>query len=404
MDEYYSDKITEEELIKLENKIRKEYSKASREMALTASEYFDKLEERYNKEFEAYKQGKYTEEEFKAWYRTQVLRGEGYQRMRDELANKATQADMIASAYINDTTPSIYSLNRDFEAYVIEGVTGIDWHMADAQTMRNLFTEEREVVEFRTTNVKPIRDYEWNKSEIQKALISGIAQGKNLKKLKDSYLSVMKRDKASAVRNARTSFTSAQNAGRQATYERAEAMGIKIQKQWMATLDSRTRDSHQKLDGEVVPYKETFSNGLEYPADPKGEPKEVYNCRCTMTAVLPDYGKDNLKRIGRDEKGRNTYFNNTTYKGNNGTESYEDWLKDDRKILKMNLQYFASSDYDTIILDKSEYAMVISELNTNMTQAQRKKKVINKAIGDYIYTVENNGFNNYRIIGRESIE
>lgn len=30
--------------------------------------------------------------------------------------------------------------------------------------------------------------------------------------------------------------------------------------------------------------------------------------------------------------------------------------------------------------------------------------IVSKAIGDYIYTIENHGFNNYRIIGKVPIE
>ena len=43
------------------------------------------------------------------------------------------------------------------------------------------------------------------------------------------------------------------------------------------------------------------------------------------------------------------------------------------------------------------------ELNTNLSNTQRMKKIITKPIGDY-YTVENNGFSQYRIIGKEPID
>jgi uncharacterized protein with gpF-like domain len=54
----------------------------------------------------------------------------------------------------------------------------------------------------------------------------------------------------------------------------------------MATLDSRTRDSHRLMDGETVGVNEEFSNGLMYPGDPSGDPSEVYNCRCTVVSVV----------------------------------------------------------------------------------------------------------------------
>lgn len=44
------------------------------------------------------------------------------------------------------------------------------------------------------------------------------------------------------------------------------------------------------------------------------------------------------------------------------------------------------------------------EIATNISEKQAAKKVFRKAIGNYVYTVENNGFGNYRIIGKERIE
>ena len=42
---------------------------------------------------------------------------------------------------------------------------------------------------------------------------------------------------ASAIRTARTATTAAQNAGRMDSYHAAEGMGIKLKKEWLATLD-----------------------------------------------------------------------------------------------------------------------------------------------------------------------
>lgn len=84
-------------------------------------------------------------------------------------------------------------------------------------------------------------------------------------------------------------------------------MGIDVRARWMATLDSRTRDSHRKLDGEVAGDDGKFSNGLRYPGDPTGLASEVWNCRCTLVASIP--GHDVFE--GRDTHGLET--------------SYEDW-------------------------------------------------------------------------------
>lgn len=72
----------------------------------------------------------------------------------------------------------------------------------------------------------------------------------------------------------------------------------------------------------------------------------------------------------------------------------------ENKVLKVK----KSIDFPTIRLSKQEYAHVMSELATNMSKEQRQKSIVKKAIGNYYYTVENNGFGDYRIIGKEPIE
>ena len=63
-----------------------------------------------------------------------------------------------------------------------------------------------------------------------------------------------------------------------------------------------------------------------------------------------------------------------------------------------------TSSIPTVRLGKAEYARVMSEITTNMTPQQRKQFIVTKHIGDYIYTFENHGFGNYRIIEKEIIK
>lgn len=63
-----------------------------------------------------------------------------------------------------------------------------------------------------------------------------------------------------------------------------------------------------------------------------------------------------------------------------------------------------SSKHKTVELSKEEYAQVMHELNTNLTNEQRKKKQITRAKGNNIYTLENNGFNEYRIIDKYGLD
>ena len=78
-------------------------------------------------------------------------------------------------------------------------------------------------------------------------------------------------------------------------------MGIKVRKEWLATIDGRTRHSHAMLDGKVVDKDKKFENGCMFPGDPNGSPEETYNCRCTLIASVE--GVDTSNGLRRDRYG-----------------------------------------------------------------------------------------------------
>lgn len=82
---------------------------------------------------------------------------------------------------------------------------------------------------------------------------------------------------------ARTEATAANNKGFMEGYEQS---GVANAKEWIATNDSKTRDTHSHADGEVVKLDDTFSNGLDYPGDPSADPAETINCRCVLAPAF----------------------------------------------------------------------------------------------------------------------
>lgn len=139
----------------------------------------------------------------------------------------------------------------------------------------------------------------WTDRRMSSALTQGIMNGESIPKIADRLNAVNVGNMAAALRAARTAVTGAENAGRVIGMNRAEAMGIRIRKRWLATLDIHTRDSHRHVDGETVEINEEFGNGLMFPGDPDGLPGEVYNCRCTMEGVVEeDQGGPRLSKLG----------------------------------------------------------------------------------------------------------
>lgn len=82
-------------------------------------------------------------------------------------------------------------------------------------------------------------------------------------------------------------------------------------------------------------------------------------------------------------------------------------VKHEETIIESSVKQLAkrsSKDFETIILPKKEYAQLMSELATNMTKEEKRQFVVSKPVGDYVYTVENHGFGDYRVIGKTPID
>lgn len=287
-------KLTDAELAKLERRIAKLYREAGKELQATIDAYFEQFAKR-DEEMKALigtvQNGKeWTETDYKQWRLNQIGRGERYQAMRDKVARRATDANAVALSYTNDATPGIYSLNRNYSAYTIEQVAGnVGFDLWDEQTVKRLMVEQPDLMPYYPPKraLKRGIDLEYGKKQITKSVTSSILQGKSIKNMADDLqkrITTMSRN--SAIRTARTAVTGAQNAGRMDSYAAAEKMGIKLKKEWLATLDARTRHSHAMLDGEQVAQDKKFSNGCRFPGDPQGPPWEIYNCRCTLIAAV----------------------------------------------------------------------------------------------------------------------
>lgn len=111
-------------------------------------------------------------------------------------------------------------------------------------------------------------------------LAEGVLDGESISKLADrikASFEGMATWRAEMI--ARTETIGGFNAAAQET---AEQSGVALGKQWLATRDSRTRDTHRDLDGARVDMAETFPNGCRFPGDPLGSPGETINCRCVL--------------------------------------------------------------------------------------------------------------------------
>lgn len=139
--------------------------------------------------------------------------------------------------------------------------------------------------------------------------------------------------KYKSLRIARTEGTRNYNAGSYANTQYAKSKGVEIKRQWLATLDTRTRDTHQALDGKFEDENGQWTlNGQKtsYPGIVDG-----FNCRCTVVNRID--GVPIEERMGRNPvTGKNEVFSWTDYAGwaeKNGLKQKENgaWYMPDKK-------------------------------------------------------------------------
>jgi len=273
---------TDDAIIKLGKEFKKVYGQASQEMQAQ----LDKFLKEYGPEMKdlemKFIDGTITEEELKH-LKLMTLQKKVLGQKVDQLTGVMTNANKKAMAMIHGEQLNVFAENANWQSYQLEKDTKMDlmFSVYDESTAEKLLKDKPELLPRKEVNGK--KDQAWNRKIIAGAVLQGVIQGDSIPKLaKRIAVQTGETNMKAMTRYARTAMTGAQNSGRVEMLHKATGMGIKVKKTWLATLDSRTRDSHQKLDGETVGVDDKFSNGLMYPGDPNGAGAEVWNCRCTL--------------------------------------------------------------------------------------------------------------------------
>ena len=136
------------------------------------------------------------------------------------------------------------------------------------------------------------------KKAISAEVTRGIASGMSYADIARNISNVSKAPLSRAKTIARTEGHRIQQESTRDAQQQAKSKGADVVKQWDATLDGKTRDSHRRVDGEIRELDEKFSNGLKYPGDPGGKAGEVVNCRCvSLTRARWALDEDELKTL-----------------------------------------------------------------------------------------------------------
>lgn len=121
-----------------------------------------------------------------------------------------------------------------------------------------------------------------------------------IRKMDNAYMNRALQIRAETI--ARTEAMQTLHIGQHAAYQQAIDQNLvqpdEIVRVWESSGDGRTRESHDEMHGQEVPWGEPFTTPsgvqLMFPGDPSGPAEEIINCRCNESIRI-----NYLKRIGR---------------------------------------------------------------------------------------------------------
>ena len=404
-----ADKYSDKTFGQLESQISRMYREAYKDVSKKMADFTRRHKAKDKAMLRDLKRGKITQEKYNTWMRGQVFIGQQWQNTKDSINATIKNVMNEAASLTHTRSLDVFVDNANYTAYQIEkdhGFSGgVNFTVYDRKTVSRLILEDPELLP-RKRDVDGKKLEAWNTKVIANAVSQAIIQGESIDQLSERIA----RDTSiqagrSSLLYARTAMTAAQNAGRVERMKEAEEMGIKIQKQWIATLDGRTRHTHAAQDGDVVDLDEEFGNGLMYPGDPDGDPKETYNCRCTLAYHYPEYSDfSKMDRIAYIEEGDPDYdpddphrqtktVTNMTYTqwkdskqdrtktGGNGSQDFE-WNNDNSggfELAETNTKSIVSKNmgwYDELYTSKGHDS---KEINV-ITSYQNSSQAINEQL------------------------
>lgn len=289
----YGTRRTDLALKRLEARLRTVYRQAEKDIAAKTEDYWKRHAARDEKYRQQVKDGKLSKEDYEAWQRGQVFQGDAWTARKGEIQNVLYNADAAALQMINDGKVDAFAANANYMGYLMEHGENVNFGFSlyDGPTVTRLLKDDPQILP--KARVKKDKAYVWYNKLVNNCVLQGIIQGESIGEIAERIgKTTGERTRTAMLRNARTAYTGAQNAGRLEGMRQAEKLGVNVKKRWMATLDARTRDAHADLDGQVQDRNKPFKSPLGdimFPGDPTAKPGLVYNCRCTITYVYPEY-------------------------------------------------------------------------------------------------------------------
>lgn len=285
----------DEKLHEIENRLTDIYRTALKTINEKSRKFFEEFKKSDEKMIEMVKSGRITQKEYTEWRKDRLLVGEQFNRIKNGIVKELSKTNETALAYVNGELPEVFAVNyNDMGSAVIHASKnpGIRFDLVDADTVRLLATQDSELLPYKEIDLPS--DKRWNKKKMQSELLQGILLGEPVPEIASRLEKITDMNRASAMRNARTMITGAENSGRLAATRRLEESGVVLKRVWISAHDNVVRELHRNLDGQERGVEEPFSTDgytIMYPGDPAAAPVMVYNCRCTTGVIYLGYKK-----------------------------------------------------------------------------------------------------------------
>lgn len=212
---------------------------------------------------------------------TEMLKYKRLDSMLDQVEKELVTLNKLTDKEIKNYLTEVYEFNYYHSAFTleVEAQQKLAFSLINKKAVVEATQRPLSLIALTDNADQVIKD-------MRRALTQAVVQGLSVPNASKLVAKALDTNSNSATRIVRTETTGIMNKAREDAMVHAEKMGLTFKKTWIATLDNRTRDRHQELDGEEVAVDKPFSNGLMYPGDQTGDAAETINCRCSMGTII----------------------------------------------------------------------------------------------------------------------
>lgn len=201
--------------------------------------------------------------------------------LEEEITNFLSETNAEAVKEINGRLGKIYEINYNFIAEPVSEINPIN--------LKESKEEAKDTISpFQVVAVDKLKDKGQIKTGVANQLITAILQGASLGVMYNGIKKVIEQNLNSTATIAVNATTRTENIARADAGEKIKSY-YPVKKQWVAIMDSRTRDAHAAANGQIVEIDKPFLVGgenLMYPGDASGSIGNIINCRCTTKFIF----------------------------------------------------------------------------------------------------------------------